>query len=139
MRKKIHRRMGKRLLAALLSGVCLAFLMTGCGERPEEPLPQVTLLEPVGVGESYEAAARRNLYDADIYNGLICPYTEECSLKSGMNFDSYTALPGDEVRKGQTLIRTNVENQERQIEDMEKAIARNEKEFLEYCGETEEP
>ncbi|MCM1191949.1 MAG: hypothetical protein NC123_07685 [Butyrivibrio sp.] len=138
MRKKRCGRLWGRLPAVLLSGACLASLMTGCGETPEAPLPQVTLLEPVGVGESYETAARRNLYDANVYNGLICPYTEECSLKSGMNFHSYTALPGDEVSKGQTLLRTNVENLETQIEDMEKTIARNEKEFLEYCRETEE-
>ena len=135
----MRRRRYGRFLTVLLSGICLTASVTGCGEAPEAPLEEVALLDPVGVGESYETAARRKLYDAKVYNGLICPYTEEYSLDSGMYFDSYEALPGDKVQRGQTLIRTNVEDLESQIEDLKESIARNEKEFLEYCQETEEP
>lgn len=124
----------------MLSGICLVVSAAGCGGEPEEAvLPEdVVLLDPVGIGESYEAAARRNLYDADVYDGLICPYTEEYSLENGRNFDSYAALPGESVKKGQTLMRTNVENLEKQIEEMEEAILRKEEEFQEFCQETEE-
>ncbi|MDE5590984.1 MAG: hypothetical protein K2J60_17900 [Acetatifactor sp.] len=140
MRKKISGRAGRRFLTALLVLVCLTVFTAGCAGTPA-PVPgpeDVMLLEPAGVGESYETAARRDMYDAAIYSGLICPYTEECSLERSMNFDSYAALPGDAVRKGQTLIRTNVDNLERQIADMEKSIARSEEEFLEYSMEAEE-
>lgn len=140
MRKMISGRPGGRFLTALLASVCLTAFTAGCAGTPA-PVPgpeDVTLLEPAGVGESYETAVRRDMYDAAIYNGLICPYTEEYSLERSMNFDSYAALPGDAVRKRQTLIRTNTENLEKQIEEKEKTIARNEQEFLEYCQEAEE-
>lgn len=120
--------------AALFLTICLVMSAAGCGQQEAEShLPEeVTLLDPVGVGESFEAAARRNLYAAKVYNAQICPYTEEYSLETQMRFDSYTALPGESVRKGQMLIRTNLEDMERQIEDAEKRMAREEEEFLEY-------
>lgn len=140
MRRMISGRAAGRFSAVLLASVCLTAFTAGCTGTPA-PVSgpeDVELLEPVGVGESYEMAARRDLYDADVYNGLICPYTEEYSLGKSMNFDSYAALPGDAVRKGQTLIRTNTDDLESRIDDMEKAAARSEEEFLEYSREAEE-
>lgn len=125
--------------AALFLAASLVMSAAGCGQREaEHHLPEeVTLLDPVGVGESFEAAARRNLYSAKVYNAQICPYTEEYSLEKQMRFDSYAALPGDQVRKGQMLIRTNLEDMEKQIEEAKKSMAREEEEFQEYIKETE--
>lgn len=129
----------KKFLTALLSFACLAMSATGCGEENPAVRPEdVELMDPVGVGESYEAAARRNLYDAKVYSGLVCPYTEEYSLDNSMVFSDYGALPGDTVRKGETLLRTDTEYADKQIENLEKTIERNRKEHEEYLVETRE-
>lgn len=135
MKNRIH----IKFLTALLSCACLVMSVAGCGEETPAVRPEdVELLDPVGVGESYEAVARRNLYDASVYSGLICPYTKEYSVESNMWFDEYAALPGDTVRKGQTLMSTDTEYMDEQIEDLEKIIAREAKEFVEYVQEAEE-
>ena len=133
MRRTAYVKVCEKAAVLFLTG-CLGLSAAGCGQQeaghhlPEE----VTLLDPVGVGESYEAAARRNLYAAKVYNAQICPYTEEYTLEKQMRFDSYAALPGDQVKKGQTLIRTNLEAMEKQIEETEKRMLREEEEFKEY-------
>lgn len=135
MRSGIHKRMTAALLSVLLAGLSAA----GCGAEPSVALPEdVVLLDPVGVGESYETVARRNLYAAKVYGGLICPYTEEYALESGMIFNEYAALPGDTVKKGQTLLRTNTDDMEKQIEELEKRIAGDQTEFEEYVKEAGE-
>lgn len=135
MKNRIH----KKFMAALLFLSCLAMSAGGCGHEAAEVLPEdVELLDPVGVGESYEAAARRNLYDAKVYSGLICPYTEEYALESDRTFTEYAALPGDTVGKGQTLLSTDTDYLDRQIEELQKKIARNLKEYEEYMKEAGE-
>lgn len=129
----------KRILTAALSSALLAVSLAGCGEGKEtSPGDAVELLEPAGVGEAYEAAARRNLYDAKVYGGMVCPYTEEYSLENAGLFDSYVALPGDRVKKGQVLIRTNTEELSERIENQEKQLAENEKNHQEYLKEMNE-
>lgn len=129
----------KRILAAMLSSVLLAVSLAGCGEEPEAAVSdELELLEPAGVEEAYEAVARRNLYDAKVYSGTVCPYTEEYSLENSGLFDSYAALPGDQVKKGQVLIRTNTEELSERIENQEKQLEENEKNHQEYLKEMNE-
>lgn len=129
----------KRILAAVLSSALLAVSLAGCGEEPEAlRRDDMELLEPAGVGEAYEAAVRRNLYDAKVYGGTVCPYTEEYSLGRTMPFDRYVALPGDYVKKGQVLIRSNTEELSDQIERQEKWLVENEKDHQEYLKEMNE-
>lgn len=129
----------KRILAVILSSALLAVSLAGCGEESEASRrDDVELLEPAGVGEAYETAVRRNLYDAKVYGGTVCPYTEEYSLGIAMPFDSYAALPGDYVKKGQVLIRSNLEKLSDQIERQEKWLAENEKNHQEYLKEMNE-
>lgn len=126
----------KRILAAVLSTALLAVSLAGCGKEPEASRrDDVELLEPAGVGEACEAAVRRNLYDAKVYGGTVCPYTEEYSLGRTMQFDSYAALPGDHVKKGQVLIRSNTEELSERIEQQEILLAENEENHQEYLKE----
>lgn len=130
-----------RTFSAACAALCLTASMAGCSgaSAPGAAAPEdVALIEPVSVGESVEAAARRDMYDAVIYNGIICPYTEEYVLENSRVFDSYGALPGDEVKKGTVLAYTRTEELNKQIENMEKSMAQKEKDFLKYCENTEE-
>ncbi len=132
---------GKRLCAAL---ACAVLAQAGCGQkqdagqwRPED----VELLEPVGVTEVCEPVARRNLYDVNTYYGLVCPYVEEYQLDGAFTFDSYEALPGDPVKKGDVLLHADYEEIDEQIKAMEEEIAEMDEayqEFLEEDGKSRE-
>lgn len=129
----------KSALATILSSVLLAASLAGCGGEPAAVGGEdVELVEPAGVGDAYEAAARRNLYDAKVYGGIICPYAAEYALEETMLFDSYAALPGDRVKKGQVLMRTGTEELSKRIEEQEKQLAENEKDHQEYLKEKNE-
>ncbi|MGN0402172.1 MAG: hypothetical protein ACI4HQ_07925, partial [Acetatifactor sp.] len=134
----MKKRRYEKFLAAMFSGILLTSFLGGCGATPTAASEDIVLLEPVGVGEIYETAARRTLYDAKVYNGLICPYTSEYSLENAMQFGGYEALPGEAVNKGQVLMLTNTEGIEKQIEQMEETIAANEKDYQEYLKEANE-
>lgn len=132
-------RFGKRFLAfAAMTG--LAFSLPGCGRTdvPEEP-EVVELLDPVGVTATYETASLRNMYNTQIYPASVCPYVEEYALESGQVFSSYGTYPGEHVSKGGTLIYTDTEWLDIDIENLEKSIADMEEgyqEFLEEANET---
>lgn len=127
----------KRLCLAL---ACAQIALAGCGQdqdaeqwKPED----VTLLEPVGVTAAYETAARRNLYDVETYYGLVCPYIEEYELDGDLTFDSYDALPGDPVKKGDTLLHADYEDIDRQIESWEERIAEMDEEYRKFLEQDE--
>lgn len=137
MRRK-SREKRKRGLALVLA-VSLAAVASGCGQEPgQERTENIELLEPVGVAAGYEAAARRNLYDVDVYPALVCPYVEEYSPGSSFAFDGYDAYPGEPVKRGDILLHGDTEDIDKQIEELEKEIARDEKSYREFVEETEE-
>lgn len=130
----------KKYPAFLLIAVSVMSFCPGCGgEADAVKLEDVVLIEPVGVEEGYETVLRRNLYDYKIYDGIICPYTEEQKLKRGMYIEDYPTLPGEWVKKGQTIIRGDTEQLDEQIEDMRKRMAEDEESYQEYMKENEEP
>lgn len=119
--------------------VCLTVICGGCGqEQGETPVENVELLDPVGVAVNYETAARRNLYDASVYSALICPYVEEYGLDDSGPFAAYDSYPGDAVVRGSTLMHTNTENIDKQIESLEESIADMEESFQEFLTENGE-
>ena len=124
---------------ALAVALSLAVSVCGCGQEPEQAEPEdVELLDPVGVAAGYEAAARRNLYDADVYPAFVCPYVEEYGLESGFSFADYDAYPGETVKRGGALLHGNTESIDKQIEALEKSVAQEEESYLEFVKETEE-
>lgn len=129
----------KRYPAFLLISVSVMSFCLGCGGEADAVKPEdVVLIEPVGVEEGYETVLRRNLYDYKVYDGIICPYTEEQKLKRGMYIEEYSTLPGEWVKKGQTIIRGDTEELDKQIEDMRKRMAEDEESYQEYMKENEE-
>lgn len=72
---------GRRLLGLAMTAFLMT-AMTGCGEAPQQAAvtEEVKLLEPVGLSGSGEAAAYRNLYDAQVYSATVVPYVEEYEI-----------------------------------------------------------
>lgn len=123
--------------------VCLILVLTmvfwGCGaETPPEAEKEIALLDPVDDPGGWEAASRRNLYDAEVYSAAVFPYTEEYSFDAGVTFDRFGAYPGQYVKKGDVLAYGDNGALEEAVRKKEEQILQMEKEFQEYLAETEE-
>lgn len=131
---------GKRLSAfVVLAG--LAVSLAGCGQAdtPVSAEPgAVALLEPVGVTAPYETAVLRNMYNTSTFAAVVCPYVEEYGYESGQVFSSYGTYPGEHVSKGGTLVNTNTEWVDLDIENTEKSIADMEESYREFVENADE-
>lgn len=142
-RNCLHRKLGRLKIRA---GICLiviaALLFAGCGVQPipsDLENETITLLDPVEEVENFEAAAYRNLYNADVYAGSILPDIMEYSFPAGnVTFDHFAVMPGDSVRKGEVLAYAYTAELDEHIQDMEEQILDIEKQQQEYIKDTEE-
>ncbi len=134
VRRERQRPSGAKIRLCLVLA-CVVMTGTGCGQRQEAAQwkpEDVELLEPVGVSQPYETAARRNLYDAQTLYGQVCPYVEAYQLNGSFVFDRYEALPGEQVQKGDALLHSDYEVFDDQIESMEKSIAEMDEEYQKF-------
>ncbi len=124
---------GRRLLGLAMTGF-LAVTAAGCGEAPQQAVvaQEVQLLEPVGLTGSGEAAAYRNLYDAEVYSAIVMPYVEEYAFEEEVVLDTFCAFPGEAVSRGEALAYSSTQDLDKQIEELEKKITDMETEFAEY-------
>lgn len=129
--------MRRRKGLCLILAFCLTAVMTGCGEEQgqESAAEAVTLLEPAGLAGSSEAAACRNLYDADVYSATVVPYVEEYAFAEDIVLEEFRAFPGESVEKGEVLAVSDTEELDRQIADLQERIQTMEEEFAEYQAE----
>lgn len=132
--------MKRRRSLCLILALCLAAVMTGCGgeQGQESTAEAVTLLEPVGLAGSGEAAACRNLYDAVVYSATVVPYVEEYAFTEDIVLEEFRAFPGEAVEKGEVLAVSDTEKLDQQIIDLQEQIQRMEEEFAEYQAEVRE-
>ena len=86
---------GRRLLGLAMTAFLMT-AMTGCGEARQQAAvtEEVKLLEPVGLSGSGEAAAYRNLYDAQVYSATVVPYVEEYALRRTWYWTGSARFPG---------------------------------------------
>lgn len=129
----------KRIVSLEMALMCMAVMCTGCGQETTSGQPgDIELIEPVGAALHYEAAARKNLYDAKVYSAVVCPHVEEYALQSSCVFDAYDSFPGQEVKKGAALLHADTDDIEKQIEELEKSIAAAKEGYQEYVTDTNE-
>ena len=126
-------RNGRRIICLIL---VLATALCGCGPEASDEGEEIVLLDPVGDSSGWEAASRRNLYDADVYSATVYPYTQEYSFGAGVVFHSFGAYPGERVKKGGTLALGDSSALKEAIGEKEEQILRMEEEFQEYREET---
>lgn len=145
-RNCLHRKPGKPGRSGICSGICpvvmAALFLTGCSAASifsDTRNESITLLDPVEEVESFEAAAYRNLYNANVYTGNIMPDTVEYSFPAGnVKFDHFTVMLGDSVKKGDILAYAYTADLDDRIQDMEEQIQEMEKQQQEYIEDTEE-
>lgn len=137
MKKWMKKRRCDSLLCLIL--VLIMTFLSGCGEKNQDAsASSITLLEPVSAAASYEEVACRNLYKVKVYSSFVFPEVQEYSFSEGVKFSEYAAYPGETVKKGTILAYSDTTGLEKQIEDMEEAIAKMEEEFNEYKKTTQE-
>lgn len=133
--------MKKNKIISILLGVSLVLSLTGCGNTAGTVVDSkdaVELLEPVNAAANTEVAAGRNLYSNVVYSSYVLPYVVEYSFDENATFDSYGALPGEKVKKGDVLIYSDSAKIEEQIEKMEESLAAQEEAHIEYLTDTDE-
>ncbi len=124
-KRTIHNRIWAVVLAA-----SLGLAAVGCDNavtKGDENVPE--LVEPVGVAADYDIADYRTMFDAKIYNAVVCPEVTEYSYTDNQNFGTYGKMPGQEVVAGDILMYGTTDNIEKQVEEKEKAIAETEEAF----------
>ncbi len=120
----------RKMMAACL---CLMCFLSGCaGESKETVSENIELLEPVNTVAEFEKAAYRNLYDVDMYSASVFPFVEEYAFARDEKFAGYGALPGEEIKKKETLVYSDSESLEKQIESMEERLESMDEEYLDY-------
>lgn len=140
MKKK--RNIKHKYLHTFLSLTLLISLFTaGCADKETEALAEaVALREPKAENNTVysEPAARRNLYQATLYDTYVSPYTEEYSFETSQIFDSYRILPGQQVKKGDVLVQAMGRTLSEEIRETEKNLAKLTESYEKARAEAEE-
>ena len=67
----------------------------------------VELIEPAGSEPGIAAAAFRNIYSTQVYQGVVSPDIVTYSYESEQDFGGFLLLPGDEIKAGDSLFMGN--------------------------------
>lgn len=90
-----------RFLGVVLILSFFSFLLSGCGNRQEE---DPGLLDPVKVKLDTENVKIDTMYNMEVFDASIIPYTEGLSSEHEFEVDDIKVGVGDRVKKGQVLI-----------------------------------
>lgn len=121
--------------------VCLVLTLSlwGCGQKePQTTVENIELIEPVNTAAEYEEAACRTLFNTQIYSASVFPYVVEYSFAEREKFAGYGALPGESVKKKETLVYSDSESIDATLEAMEERLEAMDEEYLTYKQELEE-
>ena len=139
MRKQVlQNRKKKRGKAILALGLAVSVL-AGCAQEAASPEEEtIELLEPVGVSLRYEEAAYRNLYNAEIFNAVLCPEVREYSYPEEQSFARYGALPGESVKSGDLLLQADYGDIDDQVKDLREQVEKLDHEYEKYCVDAQD-
>lgn len=135
IRQKARSALAVLIASALLAAGCGAGSFdTETGKEGEAP----ELLEPAEEEEIWEAAKRRNLYDADVYQGNVFPDIVEYGFAVNVQFERFEVMLGDSVKKGTLLATADTEALDEEIESLQEQLKTLEEEQQEYLQDMEE-
>lgn len=120
----------------------LTAVLVGCsgdaGGTEDGEEESIELHTPQRSSMNTEPAARRNLYNATLYEGAVYPYVEKYSFETLQRFGSYAAFPGEKVEEGDVLVRANGEALTDQIRETQEKLDELTKEYEKFRTKTEE-
>lgn len=106
-------------------------MVSGCGSEKADEGEEVELIDPVGIAAPYVYASRRDLVTSKIVSGKVVPKVYTVSFPSDQRFEVYEKLPGEEVKKGDTVILASTEAIDKKIKDQEEKIKKSEESYNE--------
>lgn len=120
----------KRAIGLLCITTLSLSMLASCGK--EEDLSEgIELVEPVGVTANYAVAERQDLVSYKVYGGKVVPKVTEISFTTNQRFDRYGILPGNEAKKGDTVIYASTEELDKKIKALKEKIAANDEKYEE--------
>ncbi|MBO5337571.1 MAG: hypothetical protein J6A94_10630 [Lachnospiraceae bacterium] len=128
--------MRKRAYNAIAFWGILAVL-AGCGSEKVSVSEEIVLVEPVSGSVESQPVLYRNLYDGEVYSASVLPDIREYAFEESAEVERFVAFPGTQVEAGETLVYSDTESLEEEIQDLEEQIAEMEKEFQEYKQDAE--
>ena len=126
----------KSLNLILISLLILSLTLTGCSSSPdiEEETEAIELIEPVGAAQSYDYATNRSLYDSMVLSSVVVPKVASFSAERDQYFDKYEFSCGDEVNKGDSLVRFRTEEVNKELVKLDEEIADFESDYISEVG-----
>lgn len=107
----------KNMKKSILSLLCAAVLLTGCGgEGLAEDGMSIELKEPVSVAVNSEKAMIRSIRDYKIYNGFVYPKTEEYGFGDSVTVAGTFAYPGEAVTEGTVLASSDISSMQEKLD-----------------------
>ena len=106
-------------------------MVSGCGSEKADEGEEVELIDPVGIAAPYVYASRRDLVTSKIVSGKVVPKVYTVSFPSDQRFEVYEKLPGEEVKKGDTVILASTEAIDKKIKDQEEKNKKSEESYNE--------
>ncbi|MBO4678465.1 MAG: hypothetical protein J5626_02205 [Lachnospiraceae bacterium] len=120
----------KKLISTLCIMALSVSMLAGCTK--ENDLSEgIELIEPVGVTANYAVAERQDLVSYKTYGGKVVPKVTEISFSTNQRFDRYGILPGNEAKKGDTVIYASTEDIDKKIKALKEKIASNDEKYEE--------
>ena len=121
----MNREYGIRIKALFLSLVLVlgTGVLSGCSEPDDGRSEEIELVEPVGVVINYVNPERRNLYTSTTYAGVVCPEVVEESLATQASFEAYTKSPGEIIKKGEMVLKTDTTQLDEQIKNLTESLS----------------
>ena len=127
--------MRKNKLLILIS-LTICMLFTGCTQKERLVTSQeILLIDPVNATSNLETVYERNLYDVNVYSATVFPEMIEYFFEKSIHFLSYGAFPGEYGSKNDILMYSNMEQLDKQIEELAEKIQLQKEEFNEYKTE----
>ncbi len=120
----------KRAIGLLCIATLSLSMLASCGK--EADLSEgIELVEPVGVTANYAVAERQDLVSYKVYGGKVVPKVTEISFTTNQRFDRYGILPGNEAKKGDTVIYASTEELDKKIKALKEKITANDEKYEE--------
>jgi len=120
----------RRAIGLLCIATLSLSMLAGCGKKADLS-EGIELVEPVGVTANYAVAERQDLVSYKVYGGKVVPEVTEISFTTNQRFDRYGILPGNEAKKGDTVIYASTEELDKKIKALKEKIAANDEKYEE--------
>ena len=124
----------KRIISTLCIMALIMSVPVGCADASDST-EGIELIEPVGYTANYAVAEKRDLVSYKAYGGKVVPKVTEISFTTNQRFSSYGILPGNTVKKGETVIYASTEDIDKQIKNLKEKIASNDEKYEETMKE----